>query len=69
MMRTLTIGMFLLANWLQNSALVHAGLSCVAVTMLLFDAQRRARGRGDEALPLFPALRNDVVASPRASES
>jgi hypothetical protein len=68
-----SIGVFLLANWLQNTAVVHAGLSFVAVTLLLFDAQRRARGRGDEALPPFSPLRSDVVVpvvpSPRASES
>ena len=47
----LVVGLFLLANWLQNSALVHGGLSLVAVCALLFDVQRRARRRAGERLP------------------
>jgi hypothetical protein len=37
---------FALANWTQNTSVVHRGASLVAVLVLLFDAQRRAHGRG-----------------------
>ena len=47
-------GLFVLANWLQNGALVHGGLSFVAVCALLFDVQRRARRRAGQPLPTFP---------------
>lgn len=60
------VSLFLLANWLQNTALVHGGLSFIAVCALLFDVQRRARRRDGQALPPFPALRHDAV---RATEA
>lgn len=50
------VSVFLLANWLQNTVLVHGGLSFVAVCVLLFDAQRRARRRDGQELPPFLTL-------------
>jgi hypothetical protein len=61
--------LFALANWLQNTALVHGGLSFVAVCVLLFDVQRRARKRGDHPLPPFPALHTNAFSPTRATEA
>lgn len=61
-----TASLFALANWLQNTAAVHQGLSFVAVSLLMFDAQRRTRARVSEALPPFPARNIPTV---RASET
>jgi hypothetical protein len=55
------VTLFLLANWLQNTPLCHAGLSFVATCGLLLDAQRRARRRDGKKLPPFPALGRDVA--------
>ena len=58
-------GMFLLANWLQNSALVHDGLSFVAVCALLFDVQRRARKRTADSLPrIYPVFPTRATEAP-----
>jgi hypothetical protein len=54
------IGLFLLVNWLQNGALVHGGLSFVAVCALLFDVQRRARRRAGQPLPTFPTRATEI---------
>jgi hypothetical protein len=62
-----SIAMFLLANWLQNTPAVHAGLSFVAVSLLMFDAQRRARSRAGEGLPPFAAM--PARATSRTSDS
>jgi hypothetical protein len=58
------VSLFLLANWLQNTALVHGGLSFAAVCALLFDVQRRARQRTGQPLPPFPALRTRASEAP-----
>lgn len=60
------VSLFLLANWLQNTVLVHTGLSFVAVCALLFDAQRRARRRDSQQLPPFLTLSRSAVPSTRA---
>lgn len=61
--------LFLLANWLQNSVLVHEGLSFVAVCALLFDVQRRARKRDGQPLPRFAMLRTEGISTTRAPEA
>jgi hypothetical protein len=55
------VSVFVLANWLQNTVLVHMGLSFVAVCGLLFDAQRRARRRDGQQLPPFLTLSRSAV--------
>lgn len=60
----LVVCLFLAANWLQNSALVHGGLSFVAVSVLLFDVQRRARARDQ-----LPRLLFERAATTRASHA
>ncbi|HET8939171.1 MAG TPA: glycosyltransferase family 87 protein [Polyangiales bacterium] len=59
----IVVSVFLLANWLQNTELVHAGLSFVAVCGLMFDAQRRARRRDGRQLPPFLTLSRSAVPS------
>jgi hypothetical protein len=44
------LALFAVANWLQNDAVVHAGGSFVALSVWLFDAQRRARSRDQQQL-------------------
>jgi hypothetical protein len=54
----------LLANWLQNTSFVHEGASFVAVGALLFDAQRRLRGRPSDALPRGDELSPTISTRP-----
>lgn len=60
-------GFFMLANWLQNTELVHEGASFIAVCALLFDAQRRIRRPNVEPYPHLSTLRPSCVETSRSS--
>jgi len=57
--------LFALANWQQNMSVVHEGLSFVAVVVLLFDAQRRARRRDAEQLQRVCEVPLSLTLTPR----
>jgi hypothetical protein len=58
--------LFAAANWLQNMRAVHEGLSFIAVVVLLFDAQRRARRRDVEQLQRVCEVPLSLTLTPRA---
>jgi hypothetical protein len=59
--------LFAAANWLQNTGLVHRGASFVAVLVLLYDAQRRARRRDLTKLPSARELPGALQLTERSS--
>jgi hypothetical protein len=60
-------GAFIAANWLQNTHLVHIGLSFVVVVAWMFDAQRRARARDGAQLEKLSRMPLSWNLGPRPS--
>jgi hypothetical protein len=58
---------FVAANWLQNTHLVHIGLSFVVVVAWMFDAQRRARARDGAQLEKLSHMPLSWNLGPRPS--